>query len=177
MTSPAPSPQTDFVTRFAPSPTGDLHRGHAFSALTAFQAAKAAGGRFILRIEDIDRTRCRPQYEAAIYEDLAWLGLDWEEPVRRQSQHMADYGAALRELSEETGVEAELLGLVEVADGLFGKSHYVLIDYAARWTGGEPRAGDDAAAAAFHPLAALDGLGMWDETVRVIRLAAERFGA
>jgi glutamyl-Q tRNA(Asp) synthetase len=89
-----------FVTRFAPSPTGYLHRGHALSALTAFEAARAAGGRFILRIEDIDRTRCRPEYEAAVYEDLAWLGLEWEMPVRRQSDHMADYGAALRELSE-----------------------------------------------------------------------------
>jgi glutamyl-Q tRNA(Asp) synthetase len=91
---------TAFVTRFAPSPTGYLHRGHAFSALTAFEAAREAGGRFLLRIEDIDRTRCRPEYEAAIYEDLAWLGLDWERPARRQSDHMADYGAALRELSE-----------------------------------------------------------------------------
>jgi glutamyl-Q tRNA(Asp) synthetase len=89
-----------FVTRFAPSPTGHLHRGHAFSALTAFEAARAADGRFLLRIEDIDRTRCRPEYEAAIAEDLAWLGLAWETPVRRQSEHMADYGAALRELSE-----------------------------------------------------------------------------
>ncbi|HEY3951034.1 tRNA glutamyl-Q(34) synthetase GluQRS [Phenylobacterium sp.] len=97
MTGPAP---TTRLTRFAPSPTGYLHRGHAFSALTAFEAARAAGGRFLLRIEDIDRTRCRPEYEAAIFEDLAWLGLTWEEPVRRQSDHMADYGAALRELSE-----------------------------------------------------------------------------
>jgi glutamyl-Q tRNA(Asp) synthetase len=89
-----------FITRFAPSPTGYLHRGHAFSALTAHQAARHAGGRFLLRIEDIDRTRCRPEYEAAIYEDLAWLGLEWERPARRQSDHMADYGAALRDLSE-----------------------------------------------------------------------------
>jgi glutamyl-Q tRNA(Asp) synthetase len=89
-----------FVTRFAPSPTGYLHRGHAFSALTAFEAARAAAGRFILRIEDIDATRRRPDYDAAILEDLAWLGLSWERPVRRQSDHMADYGAALRELSE-----------------------------------------------------------------------------
>jgi glutamyl-Q tRNA(Asp) synthetase len=84
-----------FVTRFAPSPTGYLHRGHAYSALTAQAAAKAAGGRFLLRIEDIDQTRCRPQYEAAIYEDLAWLGLAWDEPVRRQSEHMADYQGVL----------------------------------------------------------------------------------
>jgi glutamyl-Q tRNA(Asp) synthetase len=89
-----------FVTRFAPSPTGYLHRGHAYSALSAFEAARAAQGRFVLRIEDIDHTRCRPEYEAAIYEDLAWLELAWDEPVRRQSQHMADYSAALRDLSE-----------------------------------------------------------------------------
>jgi glutamyl-Q tRNA(Asp) synthetase len=87
-----------FATRFAPSPTGYLHKGHAFSALTAFRAAQEAGGRFLLRIEDIDRTRCRPEYEAAIFEDLAWLGLDWEAPVRRQSEHMADYDAALDRL-------------------------------------------------------------------------------
>jgi glutamyl-Q tRNA(Asp) synthetase len=87
-----------FVTRFAPSPTGYLHPGHAFSALTAFEAARAAGGRFLLRIEDIDATRVRPEFEAAIYEDLAWLGLDWETPVRRQSEHLADYAAALDRL-------------------------------------------------------------------------------
>lgn len=87
-----------FVTRFAPSPTGRLHRGHGFSALAAHQAALAAGGRFLLRIEDIDRTRCRPQFEVAILEDLAWLGLSWETPVRRQSDHMDDYRAALADL-------------------------------------------------------------------------------
>lgn len=87
-----------FVTRFAPSPTGWLHRGHAFSALTAHAAARAAGGRFLLRIEDIDATRCRPEYEAGIYEDLAWLGLEWETPVRRQSAHLADYARVLDDL-------------------------------------------------------------------------------
>lgn len=87
-----------FVTRFAPSPTGYLHKGHAYSALTVSEAARAAGGRFLLRLEDIDVTRCRPEYEAAIYEDLAWLGLEWETPVRRQSEHMDDYGAALERL-------------------------------------------------------------------------------
>ncbi|MGN6063475.1 tRNA glutamyl-Q(34) synthetase GluQRS [Brevundimonas diminuta] len=87
-----------FATRFAPSPTGRLHKGHAFSAMTAYRAAKAAGGRFILRIEDIDPTRCRPEFEAAIYEDLAWLGLDWETPVRRQSDHLADYAAVVEAL-------------------------------------------------------------------------------
>jgi glutamyl-Q tRNA(Asp) synthetase len=88
----------DFTTRFAPSPSGYLHRGHAASALAAFRAAQAAGGRFILRIEDIDATRCRPEFEQGIYEDLAWLGLTWEQPVRRQSDHMADYFSALDQL-------------------------------------------------------------------------------
>ncbi len=88
-----------FATRFAPSPTGRLHRGHAFSALTAWRAAKEAGGRFILRIEDIDPTRCRPDFEAGIYEDLTWLGLDWETPVRRQSDHLADYAVVVEALN------------------------------------------------------------------------------
>ena len=85
----------DFITRFAPSPTGYLHLGHAFSALTVWRAAREAGGKFLLRIEDIDQTRCRPEFEAAIFEDLAWLGLDWDGEVRRQSDHFADYAAAL----------------------------------------------------------------------------------
>jgi glutamyl-Q tRNA(Asp) synthetase len=88
----------EFVTRFAPSPTGLLHLGHAFSALTAFDAARETGGRFILRIEDLDAGRCRPEFEAAIYEDLAWLGIAWETPVRRQSEHMADYARVLDDL-------------------------------------------------------------------------------
>jgi len=87
-----------FVTRFAPSPTGRLHKGHAFSALTAWRAAKGAGGRFLLRIEDIDPTRCRPEFEVGIFEDLAWLGLDWETPVRRQSDHLTDYAAVVETL-------------------------------------------------------------------------------
>ncbi|MFN4295950.1 MAG: tRNA glutamyl-Q(34) synthetase GluQRS [Brevundimonas sp.] len=88
-----------FVTRFAPSPTGLLHRGHAFSALTAHKAAREAGGRFILRIEDIDQTRCRQEYEEAILEDLIWLELDWETPVRRQSDHLNDYAAVIEHLN------------------------------------------------------------------------------
>jgi glutamyl-Q tRNA(Asp) synthetase len=87
-----------FVTRFAPSPTGYLHLGHAFSALTAFDAAINAGGRFLVRIEDTDAGRCRAEFESAIYEDLAWLGLHWETPVRRQSAHMPEYSAALDRL-------------------------------------------------------------------------------
>ena len=87
-----------FVTRFAPSPTGLLHRGHALSALTGFEAARAAQGRFLLRIEDIDTERRRPDFETALLEDLAWLGLRWEEPVLRQSQRLGAYGDALERL-------------------------------------------------------------------------------
>lgn len=86
------------ATRFAPSPTGYLHKGHAFSALVAHRAAQDADGRFVLRIEDTDFTRCRPEYEAAIYEDLAWLEIDWERPVLRQSEHRPDYEAAIARL-------------------------------------------------------------------------------
>lgn len=89
------------VTRFAPSPTGHLHLGHAYSAMFAERAARADGGRFLLRIEDIDVSRCRPEYHAAIEDDLAWLGLDWELPVRRQSEHMEIYRHALNRLQEE----------------------------------------------------------------------------
>jgi glutamyl-Q tRNA(Asp) synthetase len=86
------------VTRFAPSPTGYLHLGHAHSALSGWHRARAGSGRFLLRIEDIDPARCRPEYEGAILEDLAWLGLDWDGPVRRQSEHLQDYKAALDRL-------------------------------------------------------------------------------
>lgn len=87
------------VTRFAPSPTGLLHLGHAHSALFGHAHARQAGGRFVLRIEDIDAGRCRPEYTAAIEEDLAWLGLSWEPPVRRQSEHMREYREALDRLA------------------------------------------------------------------------------
>jgi glutamyl-Q tRNA(Asp) synthetase len=86
------------IFRFAPSPNGYLHLGHALSALINFDMARATGGHLLLRIEDIDHTRCRAEYEAAIYEDLAWLGIVWEEPVRRQSEHLDDYRAALGRL-------------------------------------------------------------------------------
>src|SRR5262249_53872619 len=92
------------VFRFAPSPNGPLHLGHALSALLNSEMAKAASGRLLLRIEDIDAARCRPEYETAIYEDLGWLGIAWEQPVRRQSAHFDDYRAALAKL--------EALGLV-----------------------------------------------------------------
>ena len=90
-----------FRTRFAPSPTGPLHLGHAFSALTAFDMARARGGEFLLRIEDIDRARCRPEWEAQIYDDLRWLGLDWPEPVMRQSERLDIYRATLDRLWRE----------------------------------------------------------------------------
>lgn len=89
------------VFRFAPSPNGHLHLGHAYSALFNAKLAREAGGRLLLRIEDIDPERSRPEYEQAIYEDLAWLGLRWEEPVRRQSQHLSDYQVAIERLAEE----------------------------------------------------------------------------
>jgi glutamyl-Q tRNA(Asp) synthetase len=89
------------VTRFAPSPTGRLHLGHAYSALFAAEAAQRDGGHFLLRIEDIDQTRCRPEFEAGIFEDLTWLGLTWETPVRRQSEHLADYRQALDRLAAD----------------------------------------------------------------------------
>ncbi len=87
------------VFRFAPSPNGFLHPGHAFSALLNDRLARESSGRFLLRIEDIDTGRARPEFEQAIYEDLAWLGLDWERPVRRQSEHFDDYARALRRLN------------------------------------------------------------------------------
>ena len=92
------------VFRFAPSPNGYLHLGHALSALLNADMAQRAGGRLLLRIEDIDTVRCRPEYETAIYEDLAWLGVIWERPVRRQSEHHNEYRAALASL--------EAMGLV-----------------------------------------------------------------
>ncbi|MBB4373128.1 glutamyl-Q tRNA(Asp) synthetase [Bradyrhizobium sp. cir1] len=113
------------VFRFAPSPNGLLHLGHAYSALLNFDRARETGGRLLLRIEDIDATRCRPDYEAAIYEDLAWLGITWETPVRRQSEHLSDYRAALERLSAldlvypafESRAEIARLVAVREADG------------------------------------------------------------
>ncbi len=92
------------VFRFAPSPNGALHLGHAYSALLNADLCAAAGGRMLVRMEDIDTERCRPEYEAAILEDLAWLGLSWQQPVRRQSDHFSDYRDALDRL-----IDAELV--------------------------------------------------------------------
>lgn len=88
-----------FTTRFAPSPTGPLHLGHAYSAFLAYDMANTRNGQFLLRIEDIDQSRARPEWEAQIYDDLAWLGLKWPAPVWKQSEHLADYRAAIDRLS------------------------------------------------------------------------------
>lgn len=114
---------TNFVTRFAPSPTGRLHLGHAFSALTAYGAAKDAGGQLLLRIEDIDRTRCRAEFEQAIYDDLSWLGLEWEEPVRRQSDHYPEYETALNALREKGVVYRCFKTRKEIADEIARAPH------------------------------------------------------
>jgi len=109
------TPVTAPVLRFAPSPNGALHLGHALSALLNFDMARAAGGRFLLRIEDIDAVRCRPEYEAAIYQDLAWLGLRWEQPVLRQSSRTAAYAAALYDLDALGAVYPSFESRAEIA--------------------------------------------------------------
>jgi glutamyl-Q tRNA(Asp) synthetase len=121
------------VTRFAPSPTGLLHLGHALAALVAWEAAERTGGECLLRIEDIDRTRCRAEFEQALKEDLAWLGLKWREPVRRQSDHAASYEAALNRLREigvvypcfctRSAIEREVAAMVSAPHGPEGP-HY-----------------------------------------------------
>ncbi len=97
MVGPAP---LSITTRFAPSPTGHLHLGHVHAAQSAWRSARAVSGRFLLRIEDIDTARCRPEFDRAILQDLAWLGLDWDGPVRRQSEHFGDYAAVLDALRQ-----------------------------------------------------------------------------
>ena len=106
---------TQPVFRFAPSPNGPLHLGHALSALVNFEMARAVGGRLLLRIEDIDATRCRPEYEDAIYQDLAWLGITWETPVRRQSEHFEAYRAALGKLEARQLVYPSFESRAEIA--------------------------------------------------------------
>ena len=103
------------VFRFAPSPNGYLHLGHAYSALLNFDLARMSGGRLLLRIEDIDTARCRPEFEAAIDEDLGWLGIAWETPVRRQSEHLADYRQALEKLSAQGLVYPSFESRAEIA--------------------------------------------------------------
>jgi glutamyl-Q tRNA(Asp) synthetase len=104
------------ITRFAPSPTGHLHLGHAFSAYTAWKRAHTAGGSFLLRIEDIDPTRCRPEYTTAIHQDLAWLGLTPDGPTRVQSQHLGEYRTALDTLSGQNLVYPCFCTRKDIAD-------------------------------------------------------------
>jgi glutamyl-Q tRNA(Asp) synthetase len=92
------------ITRFAPSPTGPLHLGHAYSALLAYDMARAVGGQFLLRIDDLDQSRARPHWEDQIYEDLSWLGITWDGPVRRQSDHFDDYRAVIDQLAQSGAV-------------------------------------------------------------------------
>ena len=103
------------VFRFAPSPNGYLHLGHAYSALLNFDLARQVGGRFLLRIEDIDPARCRPEFETAVYEDLAWLGIAWETPVRRQSEHLSAYRHAVERLSAQGLVYPSFESRAEIA--------------------------------------------------------------
>lgn len=162
-----------FVTRFAPSPTGPLHKGHAFSALSASAAARAAGGRFLLRIEDIDVTRCRPEYEAAIYEDLAWLGIAWETPVRRQSEHLEDHQAALERLRADGLLYRCFRTRREVAQAAQSAPHGALEAFrgeplapdeeARRLAAGEAFAWRLSLAAAEQRLGGFDGLAFVDE--------------
>lgn len=107
-------PRQKPIFRFAPSPNGPLHLGHALSAILNHDMAKQAGGRFLLRIEDIDQARCTPEFEAGIFADLAWLGLTWEEPVRRQSDHFRAYQSALQSLIERDLVYPAFLTRGEV---------------------------------------------------------------
>jgi glutamyl-Q tRNA(Asp) synthetase len=103
------------VFRFAPSPNGYLHLGHAYSALLNFDLARRTGGRFLLRIEDIDPTRCRVEFEEAIYQDLAWLGIGWETPVRRQSAYLADHREAIEKLTTQGLVYPAFESRAEIA--------------------------------------------------------------
>ncbi|HZZ88142.1 MAG TPA: tRNA glutamyl-Q(34) synthetase GluQRS [Caulobacteraceae bacterium] len=111
------------ATRFAPSPTGYLHKGHAFAALTASDVARRLGGRFVVRIEDIDFTRCQPAFEGAMLEDLAWLGLDWERPLLRQSDHLDDYLAALDRLRDGGFVYRSFATRREIAEAMLSAPH------------------------------------------------------
>jgi glutamyl-Q tRNA(Asp) synthetase len=164
---------TGLVTRFAPSPTGYLHRGHGFSALTAEATARAAGGRLLLRMEDIDATRCQPDYETAIYEDLAWLGIQWDEPVRRQSEHVGDYAAALRRLGERSLLYRCFRTRKEVAEEIGRAPHGAMevfrgaplepAEETRRVEAGEPFAWRLSLSAAKTALGGFDGLGFLEE--------------
>ncbi|WP_309604878.1 tRNA glutamyl-Q(34) synthetase GluQRS [Phenylobacterium sp.] len=157
-----------FVTRFAPSPTGFLHRGHAYSALTAFVAAQLARGRFLLRIEDLDRTRCRPEFVTAIEEDLAWIGTAWDQPVRRQSHHLDAYSAALASLEAKgllyrcfktrSDLESQIAGAPHGAMDAYRGAPLPATEEARRVSAGEPYAWRLSLAAAERALGGFAGL-------------------
>ncbi|TAL30678.1 MAG: tRNA glutamyl-Q(34) synthetase GluQRS [Phenylobacterium sp.] len=175
-----------FATRFAPSPTGYLHKGHAFSALTAFDAARRAKGRFVLRIEDIDATRCRPEFDTAILDDLAWLGLDWETPVRRQSEHLDDYHAALARLDAEGLVYRCFRTRKEVAEAMASAPHGPMevfrggplpaAEEAAKLAAGKPFAWRLSLDAAAAKLGGFADLAFTDETEGLVSARPELGG-
>src|SRR4051812_37145073 len=160
------------VFRFAPSPNGYLHVGHALSALLNFELARRCDGRLLLRIEDIDATRCRPEFEAAIYEDLAWLGLNWEQPVRRQSEHLDDYQAALERLEADGLLYRCFRTRREVAEAMASAPHGPMevfrgaplppADEARRLAAGEPFAWRLSLDAAARRLGGFGGLTFED---------------
>ncbi|MBK8197872.1 MAG: tRNA glutamyl-Q(34) synthetase GluQRS [Acidobacteria bacterium] len=181
---------TRLRTRFAPSPTGRLHLGHAASAFAVWDTARAEGGDVLLRIEDIDQTRCRPEYETAILEDLEWLGLDWTGKVRRQSDHFDEYSTVLNALRLRGLVHRCFLTRREIAarlpagadpdeGGLVSKP-LAKADEAARLAHQSPfawRLSLDAARAELGP--AFDALHYteWTETrQREVAARPERFG-
>jgi glutamyl-Q tRNA(Asp) synthetase len=176
------------ITRFAPSPTGHLHLGHAFSACNAWKRARDAGGKFLLRLEDIDPTRCRPEFSADIQQELAWLGLDWDGPVRVQSQHLPEYQAVLDSLAERglvypcfctrSAIQRELAASSAAPHGPDGAPLYPgtcrnlsAAERAARIATGEPFAIRLNMAAAFIP-----NLSYVEETEGQIVCHPERFG-
>jgi len=134
---------SEITTRFAPSPTGYLHLGHAYSALLAFEKAKQAGGRFVLRIEDIDRTRCKPEFEAAILEDLQWLGLVWETPVMRQSERFDAYAQTLDALKAKNIVYRCFRTRKEIAEKIARAPHFDAAGPTASQYVGAPLAPDE----------------------------------
>lgn len=187
-------------TRFAPSPSGLLHSGHGYSALTAHDFARAQGGAFVLRIEDIDLSRCRPEFDTAILEDLGWLGLEWEEPVRRQAEHFDEYKAVIKRLTDEgltypcfctrKDIAAEIEAAVSAPHGPDGP-HYPGTcralsedDRQARSRAGEPfalrldseKAAEHLQASGALPLHFSELVALASEEERVLEVDARLFG-
>jgi glutamyl-Q tRNA(Asp) synthetase len=174
----------DPVFRFAPSPTGHLHLGHALSAILNFEEARRANARFLLRIEDIDPTRCKPEFEASIYEDLEWLGLKWETPARRQSQYFDEYAAALGKLEAEGllyasyETRAELARLITGRDPDGGPRYAREEGLAAEETAKREAAGEPYALRLDmrEALARISTPLVWDESGNAVEARPERWG-